>query len=65
MDLYPYLGDRDPGVRAALASILAELGDTAAIDRLTPLLTDPESSVGDAANRAIQSLRRAQATARQ
>jgi HEAT repeat protein len=60
-DLYPYLGDQDPGVRAALCGILAELGDTAALDRLSPLLTDPTSDVADAANRAIQSLRRAQA----
>ena len=60
-DLYPYLGDQDPGVRAALCDLLAELGDTAAIDRLSSLLTDPTSDVADAANRAIQSLRRAQA----
>jgi len=59
--LYPYLGDQDPGVRAALADILAELGDTNAIDRLDPLLTDPVANVADSANRAIQSLRRAAA----
>ena len=60
-DLYPYLGDRDPGVRAALCGILAELGDSGAVDQLDPLLTDPVSSVADSANRAIQSLRRAAA----
>jgi HEAT repeat protein len=59
--LYPYLGDPDAGVRAALAGILAEMGDTNAIDRLDPLLTDPVPDVADAANRAIQSLRRAAA----
>jgi len=63
--LYPYLGDPDPGVREALCGVLAELGDTNAIDRLDPLLTDPQSEVADAANRAIQSLRRAEAASGQ
>jgi HEAT repeat protein len=63
--LYPYLGDPDPGVREALCGVLAELGDTNAIDRLDPLLTDPRSEVADAANRAIQSLRRAEAASGQ
>jgi HEAT repeat protein len=58
-DLYPYLGDPDPGVRAGLANVLAELGDPAAIEWLKPLVSDPDSHVADAANRAIQSLRRA------
>jgi HEAT repeat protein len=57
-DLYPYLGDQDAGVRAALADVLAELGDPAAVERLTPLLNDPNSNVADSANRAIQRLRR-------
>ncbi|MCG6921296.1 MAG: HEAT repeat domain-containing protein [Acidobacteria bacterium] len=57
-DLYPYLGDQDAGVRAALADVLAEFGDPAAIDRLTPLLNDPNSEVADSANRAIQRLQR-------
>jgi HEAT repeat protein len=57
-DLYPYLGDQDAGVRAALADVLGELGDPASIERLTPLLNDPNSDVADAANRAIQRLRR-------
>jgi HEAT repeat protein len=60
-NLYPYLRDRDPGVRAAVAGILAGFGDPAAIDHLTPLLQDSEADVADAANRAIQSLRRAAA----
>ena len=60
LDLYPYLGDQDAGVRAALATVLAEFGDPSAIDQLTPLLNDPNSDVADSANRAIQRLRRAQ-----
>jgi HEAT repeat protein len=58
VDLYPYLGDQDAGVRASLADVLGELGDPAAVERLTPLLNDPNSAVADAANRAIQRLRR-------
>jgi HEAT repeat protein len=58
VDLYPYLGDQDAGVRAALADVLAELGDADAVEWLTPLLNDPNSTVADAANRAIQRLRR-------
>jgi HEAT repeat protein len=57
-DLYPYLGDQDAGVRAAVAEVLGEFGDPAAIGRLTPLLNDPDSDVVDAANRAIERLRR-------
>jgi HEAT repeat protein len=57
--LYPYLSDPDPKVRAALADVLAELGDPAAIEWLNPLVADPDSDVADSANRAIQSLRRA------
>lgn len=57
-DLYPYLNDPDAGVRGGVAEVLAQLGDTAAIPRLTPLLNDPDSSVVDRANRALQKLRR-------
>ncbi len=57
-DLYPYLTDRDPGVRGAVAELLAALGDTNAVPQLTPLLTDPSSRVADRANRAIERLRR-------
>ncbi len=57
-DLYPYLGDPDPNVRAALCDVLADLGDPAAIERLTPLLADGNSDVVDRANRAIQRLGR-------
>lgn len=57
-DLYPYLSDSDPGVRGAVADLLAALGDTNAVPRLTPLLTDTNSRVADRANRAIERLRR-------
>jgi HEAT repeat protein len=57
-DLYPYLGDQDAGVRANLAGVLADLEDPAAIEWLNRLLSDPNSDVADAANRAIQRLRR-------
>jgi len=58
-DLYPYLNDRDPGVRGAVCDLLAALGDTNAAPKLTPLLADPNSRVADHANRAIEKLRRA------
>lgn len=57
-DLYPYLNDRDPGVRGAVCDLLAALGDTNAQAKLTPLLADPNSRVADRANRAIEKLRR-------
>lgn len=57
-DLYPYLNDRDAGVRGALCDVLAQLGDAGAVPRLSPLLADPNSSVVDRANRAIEKLRR-------
>lgn len=56
-DLYGYLNDRDPGVRGAVCDLLADLGDTNASPRLTPLLADPSSKVADRANRAIEKLR--------
>jgi HEAT repeat protein len=55
--LYKYLSDRDAGVRGAVAELLADLGDTAAVPKLEPLLADPNSRVADRANRAIQRLR--------
>ena len=58
VNLYPYLSDQDPKVRAALCDVLAELGDPAAVEWLTPLVGDPSSDVVDRANRAIQRLRR-------
>ena len=58
VNLYPYLTDPDPKVRAALADVLAELGDPAAVEWLTPLLADTDSDVADHVNRAIQRLRR-------
>ena len=57
-DLYVYLQDRDPGVRGAVCDLLAELGDTNATDRMTPLLSDSNTRVADRANRAIEKLRR-------
>lgn len=57
-DLYPYLNDPDPGVRAALADHLALLDDVDAIPRLQPLLNDPSPNVVDRANRAIERLRK-------
>ena len=57
-DLYPYLNDPDPGVRGAVAELLAALGDAAAVPRLQPLLADPDSRVVDRANRAIRRLSR-------
>ena len=48
----------DPAVRGAVCDVLAQLGDTAALPRLTPLLADPDSKVVDRANRSIQKLRR-------
>lgn len=58
-DLYPYLNDRDAGVRGGTCDVLAQLGDVGAIPRLTPLLADPNSKVADRANLAIEKLRRA------
>jgi HEAT repeat protein len=55
-DLYPYLSDRDPSVRGAVCDLLAQLGDTNAPAKLTPLLADPNSKVADRANRAIEKL---------
>lgn len=63
-DLYPYLNDRDPGVRGAVCDLLAALGDTNAQAKLTPLLADPNSRVADKANRAIEKLRRGAAPTR-
>ena len=60
-DLYPYLGDPEPEVRAALADVMALIGDPDAIARLTPLVNDPSPKVADRANRAVERLRRGQA----
>ena len=59
-DLYRYLNDPEPEVRGAVAELLAQLGDRAAVPRLNPLLSDPNSKVADRANRAIQRLQRAE-----
>jgi HEAT repeat protein len=58
-DLYPYLKDPDADVRAVLCEILGTIGDAETIRHLTPLLSDPSSSVVDRATRAIERLRRA------
>ena len=55
-DLYSYLSDPDPGLRGAVADLLAALGDAEAVPRLQPLLADPDSRVADRANRAIRRL---------
>lgn len=60
-DLYPYLNDPDAEVRAALCDIIGSLGDTDAIPRLQPLVSDPSASVADRANRAVERLRRGSA----
>lgn len=57
-DLYRYLNDPEPEVRGAVAEVLAQLGDRAAIPKLNPLLSDPNAKVADRANRAIQRLQR-------
>ncbi|MCL4819968.1 MAG: HEAT repeat domain-containing protein [Vicinamibacteria bacterium] len=62
-DLYPYLNDPEPEVRAALADVMAQVGDPAAIERLTPLISDPSAKVADRANRAVERLRNIQAVA--
>jgi HEAT repeat protein len=62
-DLYPYLNDPEPEVRAALADVMAQIGDPAAIERLTPLISDPSTKVADRANRAVERLRNIQAIA--
>ncbi len=56
--LYPYLADPDAEIRARLADVMAALGDPAAITYLEPLLQDPSTRVSDAANRAVELLRR-------
>lgn len=60
-DLYPYLSDPDEEVRAALCDVIAQMGDTDAISRLAPLVSDPSQKVADRANQAVERLRRVQA----
>ncbi len=57
-DLLPYLNDPDAEIRAILCDLLAALGATEAIGRLTPLLSDPSRTVVDRANLAIERLKR-------
>ncbi|HVO10764.1 MAG TPA: HEAT repeat domain-containing protein [Vicinamibacteria bacterium] len=58
-EIYSYLNDPDAEVRGGVCDALAQLGDTAAVPKLTPLLNDPNGKVADRANRAIERLRRA------
>ncbi len=57
-DLYAYLSDTDAEIRAALCDVLGAVGDAESIPRLQPLVSDPSSKVADAANRAIERLKR-------
>jgi HEAT repeat protein len=57
-DLYPYLGDPEADIRAALADILGQLGEPGALEHLQPLINDPNRDVADRANRAVERLKR-------
>lgn len=57
-ELYPYLSDPDATIRAELCDIIGASGEPAAIERLTPLVSDPSTKVADRANRAVERLRR-------
>jgi HEAT repeat protein len=58
-DLFPYLNDPDADIRATLSDLLAQMGDPAAIPHLQPLINDPNRTVADRANRAVERLKRA------
>jgi HEAT repeat protein len=62
-DLYPYLNDPVEAIRAGLCDVLGALGDPDAIPHVAPLVNDPSPDVADHANRAVERLRRAKATA--
>jgi HEAT repeat protein len=57
-ELYTYLGDPDAEIRATLCDVLGAVGDQDSLARLQPLVGDPSAKVSDAANRAIERLRR-------
>src|SRR5262249_32769062 len=57
-DVYPYLNDPNAEVPASLCDVIPQLGDPAAIPKLEPLLSDPNSKVADRANRAVELLKR-------
>ncbi len=57
-DIYPYLNDPSAEIRASLCDVMAQMGDPAAIGKLEPLLSDPNSKVADRANRAVELLKR-------
>jgi HEAT repeat protein len=56
-EIYSYLGDPDADVRAQLCDVIAQIGDSAAAERLAPLVNDPSSEVADRATRAIERLK--------
>jgi HEAT repeat protein len=58
-ELYPYLNDPEADIRAALADLLAQIGDPGAVAHLQPLINDPNRQVADRANRAVERLKRA------
>lgn len=60
-ELYAYLSDPDADIRAALCDVLGAVGDDESISQLTPLVGDASSKVADAANRAVERLKRSAA----
>ncbi len=60
-ELYTYLNDPDAEIRATLCDVLGAVGDGQSAARLQPLVQDPSAKVSDAANRAIERLRRSAA----
>lgn len=56
-ELYPYLNDQDAEIRVGLCDLIAQLGNPDAIGHLQPLLSDPNTTVADRANRAVERLK--------
>jgi hypothetical protein len=56
-ELYPYLNDQDADIRVGLCDLIAQLGNPDAIGHLQPLLSDPNTTVADRANRAVERLK--------
>ncbi len=52
------LKDRDPRVREKAARTLGEIGDVAAVESLTESLQDPESVVREAAQKALDKIKK-------
>ncbi len=57
-ELHAYLADPDAEIRAALCDLLGAIGNEGSLARLQPLVGDPSAKVADAANRAIERVRR-------